>query len=665
MIFVLLMIPVLASGQQSEVSEQGIETLQEVVEVTGNSELPLPDDEEALLLDLNTADPGEILQSPLMTPLQAQAILRHRARFGRFLKVEELQVIDEMDTTAIRRIRRYLRCGMPVVDSRFRPSEVLAAARHELTVRGRRNLGDQTGYGSDGNFPFYTGDPNQLYVRYKMTAGSHFSAGVVMEKDAGERFLDRSNGGRIDYFGWHVFFRPSTTLKMLALGDYQVQFGQGLVAWNGISLGKSTEVHQVYRRGAGFRPYSSSGETGFYRGIALALGTRQTTVHAWLSYRRLDASLFPVDTAFSVFEVGSIQQSGLHRTWEEISRKANLGQTIAGLHWQHERKKWRHEITAQYTGYEFPLWPGDDPYERFDYDGKQYLSAGYSGRLLLPNGSAYTEIATDREGDIAWLGGIVLMTDKLFTVSLQGRHYPRDYQSPGADALREGSKVQNEDGLFAGSLWQLHQQFRLQGYLDVFRFPWLRYTGSAPMTGKEWLVQGTYLPARTTEIYLRFRQEEKPADLADQKLKHPELMWHRNLRFNAQWMQGRNLEFNVRCEWVQQTGAGSRSDGILFYQEARYKPMGKPWSIAGRWSVFRTGGYESRIYSYEQDMAGSFSLPAYYSSGARYYVLLRYRLRKGLDIWLRYGATTYEKATSDAPSPEPAREIKTQLRWQF
>lgn len=61
-------------------------------------------------------------------------------------------------------------------------------------------------------------------------------------------------------------------IRALAIGDYQVQFGQGLVAWNGISLGKSTEVHQIYRRGLGLRPYSSAGESGFNRGVAIALG---------------------------------------------------------------------------------------------------------------------------------------------------------------------------------------------------------------------------------------------------------------------------------------------------------------------------------------------------------------------------------------------------------
>lgn len=664
-ILLFLFVPLFVHAQQAEVSEQGIETLQEVVETTGSTELPVPDDEESLMLDLNTADPAELLQSPLLSPVQAQAILRHRSRFGRLLKIEELQVIDEMDTTTIRRIRKYLRCGMPVVDSRFRPSEVLAAARHELTLRGRRNLGDKSGYGSDGNYPFYTGDANQLYLRYRMTAGGHFSAGVVMEKDAGERFLDRANGGRMDFFSWHVFFRPSTRLKMLALGDYQVQFGQGLVAWNGISLGKSTEVHQVYRRGAGFRSYCSSGESGFYRGVAVAAGGKRATFHGWFSYRRLDASLFPVDTTFTVFEVSSIQQSGLHRTGEEMSRKANLGQTVAGLHCQQEQRRWRHELTMQYTGYDYPLWPGDDPYERFDYTGKNFFAAGYSARCLLSNGSAYTEIAGDREGDIAFLSGLVLMPDRLFTVSTHLRHYPRGYQSPGADALREGSKVQNEDGWFTGCMWQVHQQVRLQGYLDVFRFPWLRYTASAPVDGKEWLLQCTYLPSRTTEVYIRFRQEEKPADLAEEPMKVPVMSRQKNLRLNLQWMQGKNIEFSARCEWVRQVTINGTGTGILFYQESRWKPMGKPWNLAARWSVFRTGSYDTRIYSYEQDMAGSFSLPAYYSSGIRYYLLLRYRLMKGLDCWIRYSCTLYNGGAETDLMPEPSREIKTQIRWQF
>lgn len=668
---IYLLTAVLLSGhcgfsQQLPENEVSIETQQDLVEAIGSSEVPLPDDAFDWKVDLNATDAGEILQSPLFTTEQAQAILLHRTRFGRFLQPEELQVLNEFDTASIRRIRQHLLCGKPVLDERFRPSEVLALSKHEVTARVRRNPDDKEGFNSDGRFPFFTGDPNQIFLRYRLQAGNYLSAGVVMEKDAGEKMFARANGGRMDFFSWHVFLRPGTRIRQLAIGDYQVQFGQGLVAWNGISLGKSTEVHQVYRRGAGFRPYSSAGESGFYRGVALAAGSERNIIHGWLSYRKLDASLFPVDTSFTRFEVSSILSSGLHRSWDEIGKKAVLGQWVAGLHWQREHLRWRHEITTQYTGYEYPLWPGDDPYEMYDPSGQHFLVFGYAGRYMLPNGSLYAEAAVDKEGHPALLGGLVLLPDRAFTISLQARSYARNFHSPGADALREGSSVRNEQGFFSGFSWQVHQQCRLQGYLDIFRFPWLRYTTARPVNGKEWLLQFTWMPSRTTDLYVRFRQEEKPADGQLERIKLPVAAIRRNLRFHSQWMTGRHLEWSLRCEWVQQEQQELTRNGVMFYQELRYKPMGKPYSIAARWSVFRTADYESRIYTYEQDMAGSFSLPAYAGEGARWYLLLRCRLLRGVDGWVRYGVTIYRKSGDGvAEIIPPSRDLKVQIRWQF
>jgi hypothetical protein len=654
-------------AQQTPVAEGSLEAHQEL-SGTSQEEVIVPESEGELILDLNAGDVGVILSSVLLTPVQAQALLKHRERYGRLLDIGELQVVEGFDTSTIRRLRPMLRCNSPVLDERFHPSELLAAARHELLFRVRRNLHDKKGFRSDGNFPFYTGDANQIYLRYKMTSGRYFSAGVVMEKDAGERMFARSNGGRMDFFSWHVFLRPSVKIRALAIGDYQVQFGQGLVAWNGISLGKSTEVHQIYRRGLGLRPYSSAGESGFNRGVAISLGKKVWTYDFWVSYRKLDASLFPVDTTFTLFEVSSIQTSGLHRTYDEIGNRALLGQFISGAHLQREKGRWRHEFTTQLTSYETALWPGDDPYELYDPDGKLFIANGISSRFLLPNGSLYAEVAADKEGDVSMLSGIVLMPDKVFTLSLQYRRYSKAFQSPGADALREGSRTQNEQGLFCGGAWQLHQQLRLQGYLDVFRFPWLRFTTSEPVDGKEWLLQLTYLPSRTTELYIRYRQEEKPTDQVMEGWKIPENGVRKNLRVNLQWMYGKNMEFSSRGEWVRQIQGDQRSEGILFYQEIRYKPLGKPYSFAARWSVFKTGGYDARIYSYEQDMAGSFSLPAYYDAGSRYYFLVRYRLSRGLDLWIRFGSTVYpDPAFTDENGelPEPRQELKGQIRWQF
>lgn len=645
-------------------SEAAIETQAELQANSDGEEIIDPGQD--YFLDLNASDIAEIVGSPLLNEEQAQALIAHRQKFGILIAVEELQVTGAFDTSYLQKIKPFVFCGRPLVDEQFQFSALLSAARHEVMLRFRRRLEDKVGYSDDGNYPFYKGDPNQVMFRYRMRAGNYFSAGIVMEKDPGEVMFAAYNGGRMDYFSWHVFVRPNRIVKTIYFGDYQFQFGQGLVAWNGLSLGKSAEVNQFFRRGMGFRPYASAGESGFNRGIATSISFRDWSVDVWGSYRKLDASLFPVDSGFQNFLVSSINESGLHRTVDEIKRKASLTNISSGLHLQWDSKRFRSEWTLHQQYFNYPLWPGDDPYERYDANGKSFLNAGWSMRYLFNNATVYSEVALDRQGDHAFVGGILVMPDKRWTISLHIRDYSKSYQCVGCDGLREGSKTQNERGVITGFNWQILQQLRFQGYLDRFYFPWLRYTTASPSEGNEWLTQLTYVPARTTEAYIRVKEEVKMNNYVTNGYNVPKVVKKLNVRVNVQWMYTKNFEFQSRCEWTGLQQTEGKSSGLLFFQEIRYKPLGKPFSLAVRLSMFQTDSYDTRIYTYEQDMAGSFSLPAYSDRGTRYYILLRYRVAKGLDIWLRYGKSSFlQNATSQEIDLPPHEEVKAQVRWQF
>lgn len=105
------------------------------------------------ILDLNAGDVGVILSSVLLTPIQAQALLKHRERYGRLLDIGELQVVEGFDTSTIRRLRPTPRCNSPVLDERFHPSELLAAARHYYFVcEGICMI--RKAFRSDGTFVF-------------------------------------------------------------------------------------------------------------------------------------------------------------------------------------------------------------------------------------------------------------------------------------------------------------------------------------------------------------------------------------------------------------------------------------------------------------------------------------------------------------------------------
>lgn len=656
-------LPLIGQEVPVPLREEMVETQQEAV--AGSVAQELADPEEIWMLDLNAEDMAEIVASPLLNPEQGAAILRHREQFGRFIAVEELQVSGAFDADEIRKLKPFLRCGKPLVDAHFHFNEIMASAHHEALVRMRRVLQEKEGFSGDGIYPFYKGDPNQINFRYRMQAGRYFSAGFVIEKDAGETLLSKNNGGRMDFFSWHVFLKPERLIETIAIGDYQVQYGQGLVAWSGISLGKSSEVQQFYRRGLGIRPYSSSGEAEFKRGIAVSMAVQKWKLDLWTSYRNLDASLFPADTNFTSFLVSSINESGLHRTAEEVQHKAVLSHFMTGAHLQWQNQRLRNEITFQYQHFGFPLWPGDDPYEKYDPSGSRFANAGWAWRYLLPNATFFSELAADAEFNPALVSGVLFMPDRQWTISLHYRNYSRSYQCIGCDALREGSKTQNEKGFLSGIAWQITNKLKWQAYLDYFNFPWLRYTTTAPASGKEWLTQFTYVPARGTEIYLRFKQDEKPNDELIYERKIPLPVSQRNIRFHLRWMYGKNWEMQTRIEKVLVMGSGAIQQGTMCYQECRYKPLGKRYSFAVRWSVFNTDSYDARIYTYEQDMSGAFSLPAYSGKGYRYYFLFRYRLLKGLDIWLRFSSSVFPESTNTPDPIENRDEVKAQIRWQF
>ena len=100
------------------------------------------------------------------------------------------------------------------------------------------------------------------------------------------------------------------------------------------------------------------------------------------------------------------------------------------------------------------------------------------------------------------------------------------------------------------------------------------------------------------------------------------------------------------------------------------KKMGFPLSANARFAVFRTPSYNTRIYAYENDVLYSFSIPAYYGNGIRYYFTLRYNATRWLDVWVRW-AQTYRSDVKvigsglDAIDGNKRSEIKVQMRVKF
>src|SRR5690606_24397385 len=95
--------------------------------------------------------------------------------------------------------------------------------------------------------------------------------GITGEKDAGEPFAFNGQQYAFDFTSVHFFVREKGPVRAFALGDFTINLGQGLIHWQSLAFKKSSAVTDIKRQSEVMRPYHSSGEFNFMRGVGLTL----------------------------------------------------------------------------------------------------------------------------------------------------------------------------------------------------------------------------------------------------------------------------------------------------------------------------------------------------------------------------------------------------------
>ena len=439
-------------------------------------------------------------------------------------------------------------------------------------------------------------------------------------------------------------------MKSVALGDYQVQIGQGLNFWSGYAFGKSADVTNVKKSANPLRAYTSVDETRFLRGAAVVLGVGDFSLTAFGSRKAVDASVV-VDSLLEDQEfVSSINLTGFHRTNSEIERKNALIENIYGANFQYAKRNFQVGVAAVSQGYNSEFIKDIQPYNQFDFRGKNSvaLSADYS--FVVKNFNFFGEISrTGYSGKTAVLSGILFSLDKRVSMAIVARDYDRAYQTFYNAGFAEGSRTQNERGLYAGLKLNLSREFSINSYLDVFKFPWMKFQVDGPSDGYEIMIQPSYKPSRSLEIYTRFRQQmrQKNSRDSDGTITGLEDVLQRNYRINFNYKISEAFRLKSRVEYVTINRASNAPEnGIIITQDLLYRPKSSPIDFALRYALFDTDSYDTRIYTFESNALYVFSVPAYYYKGSRAYALIRYTFLRKFDLWVRYGVSIFANRTS-------------------
>ena len=617
-------------------------------------------------INLNNANESDLKELKVLTPLQIQNLISYRNLFGKFINVYELQAVPAWNVSMIRKIRPYITVDyQPDLFSSL--STRLKNGEKSILARVTQVLERSKGYLFDTTKSIYPGSPQKLFLRYKYAYKNLLQYGITAEKDAGEQFFKGAQKSGFDFYSAHFFVRNIGIIKSLALGDFQVNLGQGLTQWMGLTFKKSSDVLNIKRQDDILRPYNSAGEIYFHRGAGITLQKKHLEATAFISYRKLDAN-FVVDTLNNEDFVSSLQTSGYHRTKNEVADKNIQRQLTFGGNISFTKNKLHLGINGVHYNFKYPIIKSPDIYNKYALNGTSWGNYSIDYSYTFKNMHFFGETASTEKFDKAFINGLLISTDARVDLSFVYRKISRGYQSLYTSAFTESTSPTNESGFYAGISINPTDVLRIDAYADLYKFPWLRFRVDAPTAGNDYLVQITYKPNKQTEMYSKFHSEKKaindnPFSLTlNPVIIKPKQNW----RTQVSYKLSAAVTFRTRVEllWYDKKGE-IPEQGFLTYADVIYKPLLKPYSGNIRLQYFETDSYNSRIYAYENDVLYSFSIPVFYDKGYRYYFNINYDITRKLSVWLRLAQTIYpEKKIIGSGLDEIDGNHKTEVKLQ-
>lgn len=599
-------------------------------------------------LDLNTAGKSELETIPGISSFEAGAIVDFRRAVKKLTRIDQVELIPGMSADLLERIRPFV--FVSGAQERTPAPVVRVRSRAVRDLQPRRGFMDNS----------FSGSSLKSYTRMGVESGQMLKAGILFEKDPGEK---PSNGFTSGFVAASGILGQSRIL----VGDYLMETGQGLVFWRASAFGKGSETIDVSRkRSGGVVPYRSSDEFSFFRGGAatyhVAMEGFDIHMTGAFSRRSLGATLITPDS------VSGFYTAGLFRTETELGKRNLVSEEIIGSHVR-LRSSGGLSVGASYLRARFDR--GISPRNVFDHGGKKIDILGIDGEVEIGTMTMFGEVARARGGDAAILGAL-WHPGRRMQLSAVYRNYSPGFVNYYANGFGERSDTRNERGLYLGGKFFVRKGIVLRVYLDQFMFPWSTPTIPLPVSGVDMFAETSVRFTPRFDITFRYarKQTEGTASETDPLGRSVRIVVARiqdRARVTATYHVSRSLRLKGRMEGteVRYRSAVPGESGLLFYYDIQFRPS-QSLSLDARFAVFDTDSYDSRTYEYENDVRGVFSNPALYGKGRRWYLLSRYKLGTFVSISAKY-AETYKEGvrTIGSGSSEIVGDVDNRLTLQI
>ena len=434
----------------------------------------------------------------------------------------------------------------------------------------------------------------------------------------GERFGAAYSPGGTWYLSLSGVRRP----WRLVVGDFRVRTGQGLLLWKGFSISGLTAMGAFAKSAAGLTPTASWTAGTAFRGAAGEYRFGRWKALVFVAGGR-DTS--PLVTGGNL----------LH-----LFRSGQLGLTA-----------YRQEKTPP---------KGRNPAK----DGE--IKVSVDGSWNIRGIDLFGEAAWDPlHKQAAAIGGMKVPLGEKMRLAAAFRYYPEGYQASHAGALRSGTKTGDERGASLGWEYGSEKRVRLRGVEG--------FGNSVPKTRLLFTLDGYTPPSSRSKAQLKaFGQYDR--QLND--------TWSVQVRLThrSRWQEGVYApRSEVRADLARDNGKLRhtlradllKGEGLagLVYDEWDYRGTLR---LCMRGTLFAVDRWNDRIYAYEKDAPGGFSVPAFYGRGWKLSLLAGWktdwpRLKLRAAFYLRGALTAYPAAWEGPVTPQkmPQAQAKAQISLTF
>lgn len=580
-------------------------------------------------INLNDADENQ-LQILGLDDFQIFSLQHYIKETGELLSIYELKYINGFDGTTINNISPFVHVSQTKYKPPLRLDSVFKHSSHEIRLQYKQVLEKSRGYTRTDN-KGYLGKGFATTFRYYMDYFDRMHFSIVGDKDAGEPFFNSMQKKGFDYYAIQLTLKDIGFIEQVTLGDYRLNFGEGLAIGQGFSLNYLTTDANIKKRNFGIQPHRSTTEYGYNRGIATNIKIGKSNLFLFASYDKVDYS-------------GSILTEGLHRTASELEKKDSNANRMGGVHWTYQNKGLQIGATALYYDYKYPIKHSNATYQKYYFEGKHNNVLATDFSYLYKRLRLFGEIAVSRNKAFAYIAGLQINLAYKTTLSLAYRDYGSKFQNFYSGAIGAQSRNMNEKGVNINFAHRINDHLSYYAGTDFFHFPFNTYRSSSPANGFKIRSEIRYTPNDNNMLRLTYKLNNRQED---EKISDTQKILTDNtvqqLQFSYIYSINEYFQLQSRLGYsFSSTYQSNQNNGYFAYLETIYKGKRIPLQLNLRYAYFNTTDYDNHFSIYEYNLPLNYSSAILNGNGHRLYLFIKTKPWKNMELSARYAVYIYK-----------------------